>query len=461
MRLHPASIAVVMALVPPAAAQAPPPAAPLAAQDPLAAAFDALAEADRKTIQDALVWTGDYQGVIDGVFGRRSREAFFAFDRKRDPAADGAPTPPKLKALQAAAARARQAAGFAMTNDPTGARIGVPKAILPQASRAGAASRYASRDGRIALDLAVVDGAEMDLPRLFERLRAESPARRVTYKLARPDFVVVAGETPGRKFYTRFAQGADTQGRPVLRGFTFYTPDDRPDLERVVIAVANSFDPFPGAVPEPVARPPVGQGGQVATAPGAPPAAQPATAAAAPAATAISLGAGKWLAALPTDCASATLADAPAKIVSRGKDGLALLEAAARPAVRLAAAAPAQGGQAQTQALALGFAAGQGAPGLLVASGRLDAAGALVAGLQPGMSGAPVFDREGRLLGLARPFAAPRPVAGVAPAAPHGLIAAQEAMAFAGLPAGDPAPGGAAALARAHRAALAPLTCSR
>ena len=162
-----------------------------------------------------------------------------------------------------------------------------------------------------------------------------------------------------------------------------------------------------------------------------------------------------------TDCASATLADAPAKIAARGKDGLALLEAAARPAVRLAAAAPAQGGQAQTQALALGFAAGQGAPGLLVASGRLDAAGALVAGLQPGMSGAPVFDREGRLLGLARPFAAPRPVAGVAPAAPHGLIAAQEAMAFAGLPAGDPAPGGAAALARAHRAALAPLTCSR
>jgi hypothetical protein len=447
-----------MALVPPAFAQSPPPAAPLAAQDPLAAAFDALPEADRKAMQDALVWTGDYQGVVDGVFGRRSREAFFAFDRKRDPAGDGAPTPAKLKALQAAAARARQAAGFAMVGDPTGARIGVPKAILPQASRAGTASRHASRDGRIALDLAVVDGAEMDLPRLFERLRAESPARRVTYKLARPDFVVVAGETPGRKFYTRFAQGADAQGRPVLRGFTFYTPDDRPDLDRVVIAVANSFDPFPGAVPEPVARPPVGQVGPVATAPGAPPAAQPAAAAAAPAATAISLGAGKWLAALPADCASATLADAPAKILSRGKDGLA-----ARPAARLAAAAPAHGAPGDgAAALALGYAAGQGAPGLVVASGRLDAAGALVAGLQPGMAGAPVFDREGRFLGLARPFAAPRLVAGVAPAAPHGLIAAQEAGVFAGLPAGaEPARVGAAELARTYGAALAPVACGR
>ena len=404
------------------------------------------------------MWTGDYQGVIDGVFGRRSREAFFAFDRKRDPAADGAPTPPKLKALQAAAARARQAAGFAMTNDPTGARIGVPKAILPQASRAGAASRYASRDGRIALDLAVVDGAEMDLPRLFERLRAESPARRVTYKLARPDFVVVAGETPGRKFYTRFAQGADAQGRPVLRGFTFYAPDDRPDLDRIVIAVANSFDPFPGAAPASPERPPAGQGGAVAAAPSAP-TVQPA----APAATAISLGAGKWLAALPADCASATLADAPAKIAARGKDGLALLEAAARPAARLAAAAPAHGAQGDgAAALALGYAAGQGAPGLVVASGRLDATGALVAGLQPGMAGAPVFDREGRFLGLARPFAAPRLVAGVAPAATHGLIAAREAAVFAGLPAGaEPARGGAAELARTYGAALAPVACGR
>ena len=62
--------------------------------------------------------------------------------------------------------------------------------------------RYASTDGRITLDLAVVDSPDMDLPRLFERLKTESPTRRVTYKLARPDFVVVAGESQGRKFYT-------------------------------------------------------------------------------------------------------------------------------------------------------------------------------------------------------------------------------------------------------------------
>lgn len=460
MRLHLAtSAALWLATFAPALAQAPPalthPAPPAAAaSDPIAAAFDALPDADRKAAQDALVWTGDYQGVVDGAFGKRSRDAFLAFDRRQTPAADGAPTPGKLKALQAEAARARKAAGFAIVADATGARIGVPKALLTQASRAASASRYASKDGRVTLDLAVVDGADMDLPRLFDRLKTESPTRRVTYKVARPTFIVVSGEASGRKFFTRFAQGVDAQGKPALRGFTFYAPADRPDLERVTIAIANSFDPFPGAAPTPEpAQPNVASAPAATPTPTAPP--QPAG----PSATAISLGAGKYLAALPADCASASLADGPAKIAARGKDGLALLEAAARPAARLAAAAPGEG----TDALALGFAATQTGPAnLTVASGRMNGAGAFVAGLQPGMAGAPVFDREGRFLGLARPFAATRLVAGIAPSQPHALIPAQEAARFAGLAAAaDMRPADAGGLAQSYRAALAAVTCGR
>lgn len=437
-------------------AHAPP---PLAAPDPASAAFDALPETDRKALQEALVWTGDYQGVVDGAIGRRSREAFLAFDRKNSPAADGLPTPSKLKALFAAAARARQAAGFVVVADPTGARIGVPKTLLPQATRTPGASRYASKDGRVTLDLAVVDSPDMDLPRLFDRLKTESPTRRVTYKLARPDFVVVAGETQGRKFYTRFGAGLDGQGRPALRGFSFYFPAERGDLDRLTIAVANSFEPFPGAapVPEPppradATRPPV-------------PAVQTPAPASALAGTAMSLGGGKYLAALPADCVSATLADAPARIATRGKDGLVVLEGPSRPAAALWSAAPNAPADG-APAFALGYFAPQGAPALLfVASGRVNAAGALVAGLQPGMAGAPVFDRDGRFLGLARPFAASRLVAGLAPAAPHALIAAQEATAFAAIaPAPAPKPGaasGASALAQSFRAALAPVTCGR
>jgi hypothetical protein len=42
-------------------------------------AFEALPEADRKAIQDALVWTGDFNAVVSGAFGRRTFEALGAY----------------------------------------------------------------------------------------------------------------------------------------------------------------------------------------------------------------------------------------------------------------------------------------------------------------------------------------------------------------------------------------------
>ena len=78
----------------PLLAQAPaaPPAAP--ALDPAVAAsksaFERLDEAERKTIQNELIWTGDFNGVAGGEFGKRTYDAMLAFERRtRSPAADG------------------------------------------------------------------------------------------------------------------------------------------------------------------------------------------------------------------------------------------------------------------------------------------------------------------------------------------------------------------------------------
>lgn len=444
------------ATVTPAFAQAAP--APV---DPLTAQFDALPEATRRQIQDSLVWMGDYQGVVDGAFGRRSREAFASFARRLR--RDGAPDPETLKALFAAAEQARKAAGFVATQDATGVRIGVPKAVTPRATPTPTASRHASRDGRIALDVARVDGAEMDLPRLFERLTVESPTRRVTYRLSRPDFIVVAGETQGRKFYTRFASGADAQGRPELRGFTFYVPPDRPDLDRLTIAIANSFDPFPlaGGAGKPVADGKTAQGGDArpATAGETKPAqgggTKPVTAPPrAPAATAMSLGGGRYLSSLASDCAAPKIGGAAAKVVARDASGLVLLDGPPRPAATVSPGSAAEG-----DALAFGFSAGDGGPVLTAVAGRLDAQGRFTGGLQPGMSGAPVFDRDGRFLGMARGLGAQTLVFGVAPSRPHGLTPAAAVGGFAPLAAASAPIAAPGALGTMLAGALAPLTC--
>jgi hypothetical protein len=78
---------------------------------------------------------------------------------------------------------------------------------------------------------------------------------------------VVAGETPTGKFYMRYATGPSG-----IRGFSVgYDKSAAPDFERALIAVSNSFQPFPdparmaaGAAAAAVAAPPAAPGPQAA-----------------------------------------------------------------------------------------------------------------------------------------------------------------------------------------------------
>ncbi len=66
----------------------------------------------------------------------------------------------------------------------------------------------------------------------------------MTYRLQKPDFVVVTAETAAGSSYTRYATGP--QG---LRGLLIgYDKALSGEVGRLVIAMANAFDPFPARV---------------------------------------------------------------------------------------------------------------------------------------------------------------------------------------------------------------------
>jgi hypothetical protein len=71
-----------------------PPPAPAAQPDPAfqaaKAAFGALAEPERRAIQDPLVWTGDHVGVVSGTFGRRTFDAIAAYQKRAKVSPSGA-----------------------------------------------------------------------------------------------------------------------------------------------------------------------------------------------------------------------------------------------------------------------------------------------------------------------------------------------------------------------------------
>ena len=179
-----ASLAFALALgfVSPGLAQTPP-AAPTAADAALAAqqaAFLALPEATRKRAQDALVWLGFYNGVNDGDFGKRTREAILAFQGNVKAPADGALSPPSSRPCSQPLRRRGTRPGSGGERPKSGAKIGAPLKLLN--ARAGARLDFAS-------------SADADLGALYARLSTATPMRKIIYKAIKPDaFFVVSGQ---------------------------------------------------------------------------------------------------------------------------------------------------------------------------------------------------------------------------------------------------------------------------
>jgi peptidoglycan hydrolase-like protein with peptidoglycan-binding domain len=446
MKRPPTRLAVFLAaaiLALPAEAQTPqtPPPPPTAADAAFAAqkaSFLALPLATRKAAQDALVWLGFYNGTNDGDFGKRTRDSIVAFQLSQKATGDGALSPSQLQALLAAGQKARATAGFQTIADAkTGARIGAPTKLM--ADKNGPKLDFAS-------------SAEADLAVLYTRLNTETPTRKVAYKAMKPNaFFVISGQDGAHKFYSRFEKNDGAS--PPIRGFTFSYPAAAQNLDRVALAVANSFEPFPTGGEAAANAGPNASGPPPSPTPPVP--AQPL----APAATVLVVAPGKALTALKSDdCPTPTIGGKPARFERTDSIGLAIL-------------AGDFGGKAEPPRL------GALSPDLIVlsASGERVAANAAtlasetppiaVAPLEKSASGAPAFDRSGALAGLIAPIAdEPKRVAGVALAAPHGLIEPQAIGAFLGGGEFTPAPSpplSAGSIAEREKGLLLAVYCRR
>lgn len=477
-RIRPRAAVFLAALALPAAsvaqpAQRPPAAAPDPALEAMRAAFEALPEAERKALQDALVWTGDYNSVVSGAFGRRTFEGLNAYRTRtgepRDPLDPGA-----RQAILAAGEAARRAARFVVRTDPaSGVTIGVPERLLakraPLPGPVPAGTRWQSQDGRVTLETRAFPPEAATLDTLFERATAPMPERRVTYKLKRPDFIVVTGETAQGRSYIRYAAGP-----AGVRGFTLgYDSRLAQEVDRLVIAVANSFVPFPDApaeasgeaaqrpAPQASARPPAQPSPQAPTQPPFPSALPTLPrAGAAPAATGLVVAPGRVLTAAAAlgGCAPRIGAAAARVLASDPAQGLALIEAPGLPAPVLPTprGTPAGVDEALTVVAA-------SAEGSVVAPGTAQGSG-VVAPLQPGAAGAPVLDRAGALAGIvARYPSTPRLVAGVAPPTSYPILPGEAVLGF--LRRNGIAPTAAGGSAGASAGAMAPavvaVTCAR
>ena len=418
-------------------------------------AFETLPEQDRRAIQEALIWTGDYKGAVDGGYGRGTRTAMIAYARRVGLPDDGLLDTRARATLLAAANGAKAAVGFAPTTDPkSGASLALPMKILSRRIDTKTGSRWLSTDGAMTMETWLLREQEVNLPALFDQLKDTNANRRVTYKVLRPEFFVVTAEVGGNDQYIRFARGV-ADGVPVLRGYSIAYPKS---LEYLAMAVANGFDPFPAPTPATPSAPVV----QAAPQP-APPSAPPRMAIRA---TAVVVQADMAVSVIGA-CANPRIGGRPARLLRKDDaTGLALFEARGLSARPIASALAS--GEAGADALIVfeNISGGAAAPflsaGQILSAPAGGAMGRLLAPLDTTAAGAPVFNRRGEWVGFVGLRTAPTRVAGVIPQTSWPLIAAQGLTALQA-----PAIAGASAavevrasdLAARIGPALAPLVC--
>ena len=303
-------------------------------------------------------------------------------------------------------------------------QIGIPQKLLPKRDvTPSGGSRWQSADEKVTLDTSTTPPGGDDLAAIFEKAITVSPnsPRKITYKLLRPDFFVVTGETPTGRFYRRLSAGQ--QG---LRGFSIgYDKALAPTVDKLVIAIAASFEPFPtGAVP---AQPSAVAGTAASSSSGLSSLLAPAARSNERYGVALALNERVALSASAAvdNCRSLRVGNRSAKL--RLKDdasGLALLDlegtgAAKPPGLRSEAA----GASEALVLVAYGNDAGKRVAVALPGQG-VQAGGkpALKAPLQPGQAGAPAFDRQGRLVGIVTDNPSDKIlIAGVAPQRSYGF----------------------------------------
>src|SRR5205807_5215103 len=205
---------------------------------------------ERMTIQADLIWTGDYNGIIDNDFGDNSVAAVKTFQKRNGGRETGLLNPDERAKLSESARKRRETAGWRMADDrATGARLGVPGKLVPQSAPSGSGTRWQSSRGEIQVETFRVNAPGVTLASAFDRAKKEPANRRPEYQALKTDFFVVSGMQGGvKRFYVRGQiKGDEVRGVTILYDNALETT-----VDRIVVAVSNAFSGFPGA-PAPVA----------------------------------------------------------------------------------------------------------------------------------------------------------------------------------------------------------------
>ena len=205
-------------------------------------AQDKLLHENIMAIQEALVWSGDYDGPLDGSLAGATLTALKQFQAREGAPVKGRVNSADAKRLAAISENAKREAGWSLAIDGASDTVlWIPHALLPNAANGPDGRTFSSADGVITLTLVEASGTLTDI---YAATLAKPEGKIEQEKLDKTRAIIVGAEGD-RGFFNFFtAAGKGT------KGFTFRYPRTMAqELKPVAIAMANGLIADPGAPP--------------------------------------------------------------------------------------------------------------------------------------------------------------------------------------------------------------------
>ncbi|WP_078601632.1 trypsin-like peptidase domain-containing protein [Thioclava sp. DLFJ4-1] len=196
----------------------------------------------KRDIQTALEWEGSYQGAIDGIFGRGTRNSIADWQMKNDYEPTGVLSSTQQAALLDKVASERAALGLqAVTEDQAGIRIDLPMGLVKFDRYNAPFVNYAPKDGSgVQVLLISQPGDAARLRGLYDAMQTLEIVPTGGERNIRGNSFTIEGQNTAVQSYTHAELS-----RGQIKGFTLVWPaGDDTRRDRVLDAMKKSFTPI-------------------------------------------------------------------------------------------------------------------------------------------------------------------------------------------------------------------------
>ncbi len=200
--------------------------------------FDSLDADSRISITLGLIATGDYVGLLDFGFTKRYYNSVLAFERRENLTVDGSLETWELARLNLIANPFYGALGIRYYTHPVaGSKLLVPRLAFDTEQQTEYGIAFERKDRGLSLSFVAYAESEKSFNELYDSLTQETAQRIVAYRRLRDNYFVASGTFKGRYFYTWMSAipGGTT-------GFTVSWSNEWADTgSKISVLLANSF----------------------------------------------------------------------------------------------------------------------------------------------------------------------------------------------------------------------------